>query len=155
MVEGWDNCTDGRRTNWRRKTMRVEEWEKKKTKWGQKKIFCWKEQFLSDNRSSFQRQSSGMENCRSSRKSWITCPKRENKYMAKKKAHKLESSMRGGQSITFLPSENVSRLFWYLKVSRKKVSQIPTHLGDKASCNVKFPVWVLSLVCFPDFVPIS
>lgn len=32
-----------------------------------KKIFCWKEQFLSDNRSCFQRQSSGTENCTSSR----------------------------------------------------------------------------------------
>lgn len=36
MMEAWDNCTDGRRTNWGIITMRVEEWEKQENKWVKK-----------------------------------------------------------------------------------------------------------------------
>jgi len=65
-----------------------------------KNPFCWKEQFLSHKRSYFQKQSSATKNCMSSREKLDHLPQGRKQIHGKKKAHKWENSMRGGQSIT-------------------------------------------------------
>lgn len=125
--------------------MRVEAWEK----WLQSPILLESNSWWTRGAAYRSTAQEGTENCMSSREK-LDHLSQGSKQIHGKKSNKLESTMREerGQSSALLPNQNGSRLFWCIKMFRRKISQILLHLGHEASCDMKFPVWFISLVPF-------
>ena len=103
VMEAWDNRTDGRRTNWRRKTMTVEEWEKMENKWVQKTPSAGKSSSYHTREATSKSKVQPPRTAWVAGKSWITCPKGENKYMAKKRHTSGKTAWGEGKALR-LPS---------------------------------------------------
>lgn len=159
IMGAWDNCTDGKRTSWGIITMRVEEWEKQENKWVKKTPTGRKSSSYHTREVTSRTEMQALRTAWVAGKSWIPCPKGENKQQKNPKAHKLEGNKREWRGITFSMEwkHNISsklKCFQIVLIFTMKIYQIPMHLEGRAFWNVKSPGWFFSSVYFflPDFV---